>query len=349
MGEDIKLKPDTKQKAFMSVEAKEINDKKKIITFRGTTITKDRMGDVVVPQGVDLKHFRTNPIFLWAHDWSGQRLPIGKSVKETITDDVGIDLDIQFDSEDKFAMDVYRKYKNGYLNAVSIGFRPQKWERVYEDDKFIGFKFNEWELLELSGVPIPANPEALQQNFYKFMKLLEKHPELKDLAELEAKGEGETKKQPELPFTYDKAKDTITIDGTTFTLDLLRSIDKKSMEEFREFKAGAVLSKKNKSMLEQAQQNINAVLESATQEEDPPEGHDGDEEEQQNDQSLDEDDKKFIEALKELGISKEDAIKYLGKKPANEPGQSFLKPDNIARMIGDAVEKRQKYLSGKIT
>lgn len=159
---------------FVGVAVKAVDDERKVITLRGTTTTTDRDGDVIVPQGGDLSNFRQNPVFLWAHDWRGERLPVGKSLEERVIVDVGIDFDIQFDESDEFAMKVYNKYRNGYLNASSIGFIPRKWERIEDPDgRTTGWRILEWELLELSGCPIPANPDALQQAVARFLKHLE--------------------------------------------------------------------------------------------------------------------------------------------------------------------------------
>ena len=52
------------------------------------------------------------------------------------------------------------------MRAVSVGFRPTvQPKRVVdaEDNLAGGYEFNGQELLELSAVPIPANPEALQR------------------------------------------------------------------------------------------------------------------------------------------------------------------------------------------
>jgi len=164
---------------FLSVQVKGIDDERKVITFRGTTAGTDRDGDEIVPQGGDLTNYRKNPVFLWAHDWRGERLPIGKSLEERVIVDVGIDFDIQFDTDDPFAMQVYGKYRNGYLNAVSVGFDPKKWEPIQDPDgRITGYRFLEWELLELSGCPIPANPDALQRAVTRFLKRLETEGEL---------------------------------------------------------------------------------------------------------------------------------------------------------------------------
>lgn len=143
------------------------------LTFRGSTGAVDRDGDIIVPDGAILDNYLKNPVFLWAHDWHG-RLPVGKAEDVRIVPGTGVDFDILFDSGDPFAMDVERKYRGGFLNAVSIGFQPKEWtERRNEEGWVVGYVFTSWELLELSGVPIPANADALQLSYAKW---LEQHP-----------------------------------------------------------------------------------------------------------------------------------------------------------------------------
>lgn len=143
------------------------------LTFRGSTGAIDRDGDIIVPDGAILDNYLKNPVFLWAHDWHG-RLPVGKAEDVRIVPGIGVDFDILFDSGDPFAMDVERKYRGGFLNAVSIGFSPKEWtERRNEEGWVVGYVFTSWELLELSGVPIPANADALQLSYAKW---LEQHP-----------------------------------------------------------------------------------------------------------------------------------------------------------------------------
>ena len=55
----------------------------------------------------------------------------------------------------------YGLYKGKFLNAVSVGFIPIRWETGSAEAGYRR-KFLEQELLEVSAVGIPANPEALQ-------------------------------------------------------------------------------------------------------------------------------------------------------------------------------------------
>lgn len=117
----------------------------------------DRHGEVIDQAGWDFKNFKKNPVFLWSHN-SGMgeaRPPIGK-VKKLWFEGSGkkqrLMFQPQFDLEDSFAKDIYRKYRDGFLNAFSVGFIPLEAENN---------TYTKSELLEISAVPIPANPNAI--------------------------------------------------------------------------------------------------------------------------------------------------------------------------------------------
>jgi phage head maturation protease len=78
----------------------------------------------------------------------------------------------QFDLEDSFAKEIYRKYKDGFLNAFSVGFIPLEAEEN---------TYTKSELLEISAVPIPANPNAIVSLSKSGMKSVE----WKDLVDAE--------------------------------------------------------------------------------------------------------------------------------------------------------------------
>jgi hypothetical protein len=62
--------------------------------------------------------------------------------------------------ENPIAKVAYGMYKAGFLNAVSVGFIPLRWQTGSKADPFKR-KYLEQELVEVSGVSIPANPNAL--------------------------------------------------------------------------------------------------------------------------------------------------------------------------------------------
>jgi len=63
-----------------------------------------------------------------------------------------------------FADTIFNLYKGKFLRAVSVGFMPLEMPNRITDlegNATGGYEFTSQELLELSAVPIPANPEAL--------------------------------------------------------------------------------------------------------------------------------------------------------------------------------------------
>jgi len=128
--------------------------------FTMSTGSVDREGDRIDPDGWDVSAYMRNPVVLWAHDY--RRLPIGRA-HEVYPDGDAVKALIEFAPADldPFADSVRRYYEAGFLKAVSVGFLPRKWEFAEEDGRTRGINFHEQELLEISAVPVPANPEAL--------------------------------------------------------------------------------------------------------------------------------------------------------------------------------------------
>lgn len=113
--------------------------------------------------GADLARFRANPVVGYGHCYYGRNdLPIGKAT-DTWVDDTRLLMDVEFDQADDFARAVDRKYRDGYLNAVSIGFDVREWDG--EDDSYRrGGVATNWELFELSAVPLPMDGNAVVES-----------------------------------------------------------------------------------------------------------------------------------------------------------------------------------------
>lgn len=104
----------------------------------------------------DLENYRKNPVVLWAHDYGGfasPRPPIGRATVEVDTKARVLLADVVFDAGDPFAADIERKYRNGFLNAVSVGWDTYKSENNSTRN----------ELLDVSAVPMPGDPDALME------------------------------------------------------------------------------------------------------------------------------------------------------------------------------------------
>lgn len=119
-----------------------------IHTFVATSEGVKRDGLNLRMDGARLEDYMKNPVVLWAHDYRGNRPPIGRAEHlEKTGDGKKLRARVRFDMADPFAAEIDRKYREGYLNAVSIGWNP--------------LDSDSWELLDLSAVPVPGDADAL--------------------------------------------------------------------------------------------------------------------------------------------------------------------------------------------
>lgn len=201
--------PADPQRRMLSASCRKVKDKgDRVRRFIGTDETPDRYNTVIKVDGWHLEGFKQNPVFMWAHgqDAAVPQFPLGRVVlvESTTVDERGgedrsgkrkaLAFEVEFyDDATKhptadLVLDLYDK---GFLNAVSVGFRNLK-SRHVEDVKELeelGFKEAKWaavleenELLELSAVPVPGNPNALIE------RLAEAAPETRAAYEIAVKG-----------------------------------------------------------------------------------------------------------------------------------------------------------------
>lgn len=125
-----------------------------------SSATEDRMGDTIAVDGWRLDNFKSNPVLLWGHDSFAP--PIGKVSSVVVEGGALKAKRVEWVPKEvsPFAWTIQRLVELGFVRAVSVGFRPLKW--AFRDDG--GVDFAEQELLELSFVSIPANPEALVES-----------------------------------------------------------------------------------------------------------------------------------------------------------------------------------------
>lgn len=121
---------------------------------------RDGLDTAALPWRVD--NYRLNPVVTWSHDFAGRRLPIGRGDVEVLNTPAGefVRAAITFDSADPFAAEVERKYREGFLHAVSVS-----WDDVGADGVPVrsGGRAAYHELLEIAAVPVPGDPLALQE------------------------------------------------------------------------------------------------------------------------------------------------------------------------------------------
>lgn len=113
----------------------------------------------VIRQNWQLDRYRAYPVVLFAHDQC--ELPIGLASNIRI-EDGSLRATLNFSSGDlnPKAEQVWQNVKAGVLRGVSIGFIPHSIRFETEEDReFLALDDNE--LLEISIVPVPSNPETL--------------------------------------------------------------------------------------------------------------------------------------------------------------------------------------------
>lgn len=138
----------------------QLDEGTKSFVATASTEDEDRDKDIIRQDGWNLKNFKKNPMIPWSHDY--WEVPVAKSLKTWIDKTAKkLMFKPQFDVDDENSMKIFNKYKNGFLKSFSVGFRGIKYEYRDEDDRWWGgIEFLEQELLEISAVTIPANPNA---------------------------------------------------------------------------------------------------------------------------------------------------------------------------------------------
>src|SRR6266404_270199 len=141
-----------------------------VIDFRSSDETLDRYSEFISVAGWKLENYRRNPVVQNAHSYTSLSDTIGKSLITEIRSQPGTqnsELGTYLFQRVLFAVEenpmakvAYGLYKGGFLNAVSVGFIPLSWENGTNEEGYRR-KYLEQELVEVSAVSIPANPNAL--------------------------------------------------------------------------------------------------------------------------------------------------------------------------------------------
>lgn len=149
---------DNVYKVLENCEVKKVGDRK--YEFIASTADQDRDGEVIDVNGWDLKNFKKNPVIMFAHDY--RTLPIGRATKIGVRDGKLVN-NVEFPPEGtyEFADIVERLVGAGFLKTESVGFMPKKWEDGDGGEKSPRRTYTKQELLEISIVPVPSNPNAL--------------------------------------------------------------------------------------------------------------------------------------------------------------------------------------------
>lgn len=146
--------------ATVSTVAADASGHDRVVRYLFSSPAVGRDMHTVAADAWQLDNFRTNPVFLWAHD--DKAPPIGKVIEISAQRD-GLKGAVRYAEREisPFADSIYQLVKGRYLNAVSVSWLPIEWSRSTDRDRPGGLDFSKVELLEISQVPLPASPEAL--------------------------------------------------------------------------------------------------------------------------------------------------------------------------------------------
>lgn len=228
-------------KAFLSMSVKTIKGSGEFEVV-ATTETIDRDGEIILISGWDLEHFYKNPIILWGHNYWDLNCVLGAVTEVKVEDGKMIVRGVFAATEQ--AQVARQLYDDGILKTVSVGFIPKERQ---------GNIITKAELLEISFVSVPSNPDAVSTG-KEAIEGMSKLTKLENMMKTTAKEE-------------EKPKDDITIDedkdkepkGQTTEDEPKAAVEGQEAEE-KGAKSGRVLSSKNRTLVQNAIDALSAVL-----------------------------------------------------------------------------------------
>jgi len=148
------------------IATREASDDDNTATAVISTDVIDREKEVILPRGAKIENYLKNPVVQWVHDYHA--FPVGKALWAKAGRKY---IKAKWEwAPTEAAQQVKDLWNGGFLNAVSIGFLPAKEGSHPPTPEEIKARpelatanriYDDWELLEFSIVPVPANPEAL--------------------------------------------------------------------------------------------------------------------------------------------------------------------------------------------
>ena len=238
------------------------------IEIIASTDQVDREGDTIDQNGWRLENYRANPVVPWVHDYS--QPPVARALETEVDDEGRLVQQWEFTPRDlyPFGHMVGRMYELGFLNAASVGFDPEEWKFI---DERGGLHFEEQELLESSGVVVPANPGALE---LARDAGIDTEP-MREWTErmLDQKDWGDPMQRQIAESVWKHSSGSVSKESgvSTFTVkfdssEIVEKIESRIDEV--EQKEGRVLSQENLQCLVRARDEINTVIKQALDEDD---------------------------------------------------------------------------------
>lgn len=148
-------------------------------SFVASTDTIDRMGDIIEQSTWNTRRFKQNPVILSDHsgrDVVGRAVKVGRTKNEAGKTELRVEVEWDDDERNPRGVLIAHQHRSGFRKAVSVGFIPgqsiNRTELDPTDERWVnpkdvpswraGYVYRHPELLEISSVGVPANPDALE-------------------------------------------------------------------------------------------------------------------------------------------------------------------------------------------
>lgn len=166
-----------------NVQFRLIDEEARMVEFVASTNSVDTYGTVIPVDKWDLSRFRKNGVIGYQHDIYYSSDPdnvIGRG--EAFVEGEALVVRIYFEPAElnKRADKIFRKIQFGSINGVSVGFIPTAsghWGRKDDGEDPEIYYYNGQQLMEVSVVNIPSNPDATKRSIEQERATFEPKPE----------------------------------------------------------------------------------------------------------------------------------------------------------------------------
>ena len=170
-------------KVFRAGQMKVLDEAKGRVSAIVSSESRDRDGDVIRAEGWNLDNFMRHPVLLASHDYHSLRSQIGEWESMEVEGKTMRGVARFFIGKGNEEADWAFQLAKEKALAFSVGFVPDmdKAMPLQKDDPFgtQGLEFKGQELLEVSAVTVPSNPDALQ----RVAKAPNLHPVMAEIVE----------------------------------------------------------------------------------------------------------------------------------------------------------------------
>ncbi len=147
------------------LQVKSVDEKARAITALASNDALDRHGEIILPSAFTkyLPRYLANPVFIASHchRLADGRSPVIGSAAKAWVDKAGLWVVMKF-AETELGEEYWQLYRTKHQRALSVGFIPHEYE--YREVEGVQRQvFTVVELLEISAVAVPSNPEALSR------------------------------------------------------------------------------------------------------------------------------------------------------------------------------------------